>query len=102
MAAYLDCSQVVGESYYPSLAPCHYATRCSTKNAPMRWTRYPWVRCSPGFPPPNDPPTCGSPEHAGLREQVPSLRNSQVRPFTRNPLCLHNLPGAVLTHSADS
>ena len=77
---------MVGESYCPSLPPCHHPAQCSTKNAPTRWTRYPWVGISPGCPPPYDHPNCGSPEHAGLNEQIPSLRNSQLRPFTRNPL----------------
>ena len=31
--------------------------------------------------------TVGYLNNAGLREQVPSLRKSQLRPFTRNPLC---------------
>ena len=101
MTAYLGSKQVVGESYYPSLQPCHHPLRCSSKNAPTRWTRYPWGRFSSEFLPPNDQPTCGSPEHAGLREPVSSLHNSQMRLFSRCPLC-PNLSGVVCTHSADS
>ena len=86
-AAYLVCSPLVGESYCPSLPPCHHPAQCSTKNTPTCWTRYPLGRISPGRPPPYNHPNCGSPEHAGLREQIPSLRNPQLRPFTCNPLC---------------
>ena len=50
-------------------------------------TRHPWGRISPGCRPPYDHPNCGSPEHAALREQIPSVWNSQLRPFTRSPLC---------------
>ena len=86
-AAYLVCSPMVVDTYCPSLPPCHHPAQCSTKNAPTRWTRCPSGRISPGCPPPYDHPNCGSPEHAGLREHIPSLQNSQFRPFTPNPLC---------------
>ena len=33
---------MVGESYCPSLGPCHHPAQCSTKNLPTHWTRYPW------------------------------------------------------------
>ena len=48
-----------------------FSAQCSTKNAPMRWTRYPWGRFSPGCRPPYDHLNCESREHAGLREQIP-------------------------------
>ena len=51
--------------------------------------------CSPGFPLPNNNPNSVSPEHAGIRDQVPTPQNPQVRPFTRKPLCL-NISSAAL------
>ena len=95
-AAYQICSPVIGDSYYPSLPACHYPARCSTKNTPTSWTMYPWGWFSPGFPPLNNEPYCGSPEQVGLSEQVPFLQNSQLKPFSRNPLSA-NLPWAVST-----
>ena len=100
VTSYLGCSQVVGESYYPSIPPCPHPAWYGTNKARMRRTSYPWGWFSPGLPPPNEHPTCGSPQHAGPGEQVLSLQNSEVRPFTRDPLC-PNLPGAVGPHHAD-
>ena len=40
-----------------------------------------------GTPSPYDQSDSGAPELAGLGEQIPPLRNSQLRPFTRNNLC---------------
>ena len=68
-------------------ATTHQSALCSTKKAHTRWTTYPWGWISSGCPPPYDHLKCGSPEHAGQREQIPSHWNSQYRPFTRNALC---------------
>ena len=79
-AAYVICSPMVSESYCPSLPACDHPAQCaglgtrgvgSVRGAPLHTT----IR------------DCGSPEHAGLREQIPSLENSQLRPFTRNSIC---------------
>ena len=88
------CSPMVGKSYCPSLPACHHPAQCSTKNTPTRWTRYPWDRISPRFPAPYDHPNWWSAEHAGLCRQIPSLENSQLRPFTHSPLCFLT-PGAL-------
>ena len=92
-AAYLVCRPMVGESYCPSLAPCHHPAQYSTNNTPTRWTRYLWGRISQECPPPYDHPSCGSLEHAGLREHIASVGNLQLRPFTRNPLCSRSSQG---------
>ena len=92
-AAYLVCRPMVGESYCPSLRWCQHHAQCSTKNPPTRWTGYPWSWISLGCPPPYDHPNCGSPEHAGLRDHSPSLQNSHLRPFTRNPLSFLTFQG---------
>ena len=69
-------------------APHHtFSAQCSTKNAPTRWTRYPWGRFSPGCRPPYDRLNCGSPEHATYVNRFPPDWDSQLRRFTRNPLC---------------
>ena len=41
----------------------------STKSASKRWTRYPWGRFSPRFPPPNDHLTGRTPGDAGVCQQ---------------------------------
>ena len=64
-----------------------FSAQCSTKNAPTRWTRYSWGWFSPGCPPPYNHLNCGSPEHAGYVNRFPPDLDSQLRPFTRNPLC---------------
>ena len=64
-----------------------FSAQCSTKNAPMRWTRYAWGRFSRRCPPPYEHFNCGSPEHVGLREQMPPRLGVTIEPFTRNPLC---------------
>ena len=74
-----------------------FSVQCSTKNARTRWTRYPWVGFSPGCPLPYDHLNCGSPEHAGVREQTPPRLGLTVEAlYSQSPLS-SNLPGAVST-----
>ena len=74
-----------------------FSAQCSTKNAPTRWTRYPLGRFSPVCPPPYDHLHCGSPEHAGLREQVPPRLGLTVEALYLEPPLFSNLPRAVST-----
>ena len=82
------------------IAPaCHhtFSAQCSTKNAPTCWTRYAWGRFSPGCTPPYGHLNSGSPEHAGLREQILlRLRLTFEALYSQAPL-FSNLPGAVST-----
>ena len=78
---------------------CHHTlpAQRSTKNAPTRWTRYPWVGSGPGCLPPYDHLNSGSPEHAGLREQILlPMRPTVEALYSQTPLFSH-LPGAVST-----
>ena len=86
-------------SVRPIAPACHdtFSAQCSTKNAPTHWTRYPRGRFSPGFPPPYHHINSGSPEHAGLREQVYLRLGFTVEAiYSQSPL-FSNLPGAVST-----
>ena len=86
-------------SVRPIAPACHntFSAQCSTKNAPTHRTRYPWGRFSPGCLLPYDNLDSGSPQHAGLREQIPlRLRLTVVAPYSQPPL-FSNLPGAVST-----
>ena len=78
---------------------CHhtFSAQCSTKNAPTRWTRYPWGRFCPGCPPPYNHLNSGSPGHAGLREQIPLRMRLTVEALYSQPPLFSNLPGAVST-----
>ena len=86
-------------SVRPIAPACHhtFSAQCSTKNAPMRWTRYPWGRFSPGCPPPYHHHNCGSPEHAGLREQSPLKLRLTVEALYSQPPPFSNPPGALST-----
>ena len=83
----------------PIVPACHhiFSAQCSTKNAPTRWTRYPWGRFSPGYSPPYDHLNSGSPEHAGLREQIPLRLRLTVDALYSQPPLFSNHPGAVST-----
>ena len=74
-----------------------FSAQCSTKNAPTRWTTYLWRRFSPGCPLPYDHLNCGSPEHAGLREQIPPRLGLTVEALYSQPPLSSNLPRAVST-----
>ena len=78
---------------------CHhtFSAQCSTKNAPTRWTTYTWGWFSPGCQPPYDHLNSGSPEHAGLREQIPLRLRLTVQALYSQPPLFSNLPGAVST-----
>ena len=83
-----------------SIAPASghiFSAQCSTKNAPTRWTRYPWGRFSPGCPPPYHHLNCGSTEHAGLREQIALRLGLTVEALYSQPPLFSNLPRAVST-----
>ena len=86
-------------SVRPIAPACHYtfSAPCSTKNAPSRWTRYPWGRFSPGCPPPYNHLNSGPPEHAGLCEQIPLRLRLTVAALYSQPPLFSNLPGAVST-----
>ena len=86
-------------SVHPIAPATHHtlSAQCSTKKAPMRWTRYPWGWLSPGCPPPYDHLNCGSPEHAGPHEQIPPRLALTVEPLYSQPPLFSNLPGAVST-----
>ena len=86
-------------SVRPIAPACHhtFSAQCSTKNAPTRWTRYPWGRFSPGYAPPYNHLNSGSPEHAGLREQIPLRLRLTVEALHSQPPPFSNLPGAVST-----
>ena len=88
-------------SVCPIAPACHhtFSAQSSTKNAPTRWTRYPWGWFSPGCPPPYDHLNSGSgsPEHAGLREQIPLRLGLTVAALYSQPPLFSNLPGAVST-----
>ena len=86
---------MVSASYCLSLHA--FSTQCSTKNAPTRWTRNPWGWFSPGCPPPCDDLSCGSPEHASLREQIPPRLALTVGALYSQPPLFSDLPGAVST-----
>ena len=83
----------------PIAPACHltFSAQCSTKNAPTRWTRYPWGRFNLGCPPPYYHLTSGSPDHAGLGEQIPlRLRLTVEALYSQRPP-FSNLAGAVST-----
>ena len=86
-------------SVRPIAPACHhtFSAQFSTKNAPTRWTRYPWGWFSPGCPPPYDHLNSGSPEHAALREQTPVRLGLTVEALYSRPPLFSNLPGAVCT-----
>ena len=86
-------------SVRPIAPACHhtFSAQCSTRNAPTRWTRYPWGQFSPGCPPPYDHLNSGSPERAGLRELIPLRSRLTVEALYSPPPPLSNLPGAVST-----
>ena len=86
-------------SVRPIAPACHhtFSAQCSTKNAPTPWTRYPWGRFSPGCPPPYNHLNSGSPEHAGLREQIPLRFRLTVEALYSQPPLFFNLLGAVST-----
>ena len=73
------------------------SAQCSTKNAPTRWTRYPLGWFSPVCQPPYDHLHCGSPEHAGLREQIPPRLGLTVEALYSQPPLFSILPRAVST-----
>ena len=77
-------------SVRPITPACHhtFSAQCSTKNVPTRWTRYLWGRFSPGCPPPCDHLNYGSPEHAGLREQIPLRLRLTVEALSSQPTLL--------------
>ena len=75
----------------------NFSAQCSTKNAPMHWTRYPWGWFSPGCPPPYGQLSSGSPEHAGLHEQIPPRWGLTVEALYSQPPLFWNLPEAVST-----
>ena len=82
------------------IAPVSHRTffaQCSTKSAPTRWTRYPWGWFSPGCPRPYNHLNYGSPEHAGLREQIPPRLALTVEAIYSQPPLFSNLPGALST-----
>ena len=82
------------------IAPASHHTfsrQCSTKNAPTLWTRYPWGRFSPGCPAPYGHLNCGSPEHAGLREQIPHRLGLTVEALYSQPPVFSHLPRVVST-----
>ena len=82
------------------IAPAYHLTfsaQSSTKNAPTRWTRYPCSWFSPGCPLPYDQLNSGSPEHAGLREQIPLRLRLTVEALYLQPSLFSNLPGTVST-----
>ena len=56
-----------------------------------------WGWFSPGFPTPYDHLNCGSPEHAGLREQIPLRLRVTVEALYSQPALFSDLPGAVTT-----
>ena len=74
-----------------------FSAQCSTKNAPTCWTRYPWDWFSPGCPRPYDHLNSGSPEHAGLREQIPPRFRLTFEALYWQPPLFSDLPGAVST-----
>ena len=74
-----------------------FSAQCSTKNAPTRWTRYPRGSFSPGCPAPYDHLNCGSPEDAGLREQIPSRLGLTVEALYSQPTLWSTLSRALST-----
>ena len=94
----LSCLQPNGRYIRVSQSPTtHSSAQGSTKNALTHWTIYPLGRISPGCPPPYDSLNLGSPEHAGLRQQIPPRLGLTVEaPYSQAPL-FSNLPGAVST-----
>ena len=74
-----------------------FSAQCGTKNAPRRWTRYPWGRFSPGCPLPYNHLICGSPEHAGLRGQIPPRLRLTVEALYSQPPLFSNLRRTVST-----
>ena len=86
-------------SVRPIAPACHhtFSAQCSSKNAPMRWTRYLWGWFSPGCPPAYDHLHSGSPEHAGIPEQIPLRLRLTFEALYSQPPLFSNLPGAVST-----
>ena len=62
-----------------------FSAQCSTKKAPPRCTRYPWGCSSPACAPPSDHLHSWSPEHAGLREQIPPRLGLTVEALYSQP-----------------
>ena len=60
-------------------------------------TRHPWGRFIPGCPPPYDHLNCGSPEHAGLREQGHFTFGLTVEALYLQPPLFSKLSRAVST-----
>ena len=73
-----------------------FSAQCSTKNAPTRWTRYPWGRFSQGCSPPYHL-NSGSPEHTGLCERIPLRLRLNIQALYSQPPLFSYLPGAVST-----
>ena len=88
-----------GWSVHPIASASHhtYSAQCSTRKAPTCWTRYPCGWFSLGCPPAYDHLNSGTPEHAGLREQIPLRLGLTVQARYSHPPLFSNLPGAVST-----
>ena len=72
-----------------------FSVQCSSRNAPTRWTRYPLGWPSLGCAPPYSHLNSRSPEHAGLREEIPLRLRITVEALYSQPPLFSNLPGAV-------
>ena len=83
----------------PIAPACHhtFSAQCSTKNAPVHQTRYLCGRFCSGCPPPYDDLNSGSPEDAGLREQITLRLRLTVEALYSQPPLVSNLAGAVST-----